>query len=72
MLSPDEIRALRSGKGYFTRKSILEALEAEGVKMTANTYASKEKGKAPFTVKEIRALVKILGITIEEGVEFFS
>ena len=72
MRSAEEIKKLRSGRGFFTRQSVLDALEQEGISMTRVTYTSKEHGKTPFTAREIKALIKIYGITAEEGLEFFA
>ena len=67
-----EIRKLRCGKGYFSQRAMVEALREKGIKTTHQTYSKKENGNTPFTAREIRALVEILGLTAEEGLEFFS
>lgn len=67
-----EIRKLRSGKGYFSQRAMVEALREKGIKTTHQTYSKKENGITPFTAKEIRALVEILDLSAEEGLEFFS
>ena len=70
--SENEIKMLRSGKGYFTLVSMVEALKQEGVALTTRALALKEKGKSPYTTKEVVALSKILGISLEEAVSFFG
>lgn len=72
MRRPKEIKMLRSGKGLFTAKDVVEALAKEGIKMTPHTYLNKENGKTAFTAKEIRAMSYVFGMTIGEAMDIFS
>ena len=67
-----EIRKLRCSKGFFSQRAMVEALKEKGIRTTPQTYSKRENGTTPFTVKEIKALTEILGLTTEEGLEFFS
>ena len=50
----------------------MEALRERGIRTSPQTYSKRENGVTPFTVREIMALTEILGLTVEEGLEFFS
>ena len=65
-----EIRMLRSGKGFFTQSDMLRALEKEGIRLTRAGYSAKENGKSPFTSKELVAIAKILGISLDEAASY--
>lgn len=67
-----EIRKLRCSKGFFSQQSIADALREHGISITRQTYHRKEHGEIPFSAKELKAMVEILGITAEEGIDFFS
>lgn len=71
MRSKDEIRAMRSGKGYFTLPRLADALEAEGVHTNARMLMLKEKGKVKYSAVEVKGLSKVLGISLEEAFDFF-
>ena len=71
MKTPDEIRALRSGKGFFAQMDMVKAMNAEGIPISRQSYSNKENGKSPFSAKDVVAMAKILGITLEEAVSFF-
>lgn len=70
--SEKEIKMLRSGKGYFTLVDMVKALKGEGVDITTRGLALKEKGRSPYTAKEIAALSKILEINMDEAFSFFA
>ena len=72
MRSAKEIKMLRSGKGYFTAKDVVEALAKEGVEMSPSTYRNKENGKYSFAAKEVRALSHVFGLSIGEAMDIFS
>ena len=67
-----DIRKLRCSKGYFSQRAMVKALKEKGIRTSPQTYSKRESGKTPFTVREIKALTEILGLTAEEGLEFFS
>lgn len=72
MWSEKQIKMMRCGKGLFTAKDMVDALAKEGVDIATSTYLGKEKGKRPFSAKEIRALSAVLGLTIGQAVDIFS
>lgn len=72
MRSEDEIKMLRSGHGYFTKQSMVDALEAEGITMSKATYTEREKGRVAFKASEIKALAKIFNMSMDEAVSFFA
>lgn len=72
MKSEKEIRMLRSGRGYFTKQSIVDALKAEGIEMTKATYTEREKGRVAWKTNEIKALAKIFEMSMDEAVSFFA
>lgn len=71
MKSALEIKKMRSGKGFFSRNDVIQALEKEGCNMTVQALFNKEHGKSPFTSKEIKVMSKIYEISLEEAYEFF-
>lgn len=72
MRTAKEIKMLRSGKGFFTLSDMVNALSDEGVSITKQAYSLKERGRTPFTAKEIDALSRILGMSLDEAFSFFA
>lgn len=79
MKTRDEIRALRSGLGYFTAEKMADAMTKKGIELSGNdgyhisrqSYWSREVGKIPFSKFEIEVLSAVLGISYKKALEYF-
>lgn len=71
MRSAVDIKKLRCSKGYFSQSDMTKALCEAGCKMTRQGYTNRESGHTTFTAKEIRALSKILEISLEDAFDYF-
>lgn len=78
MITAEEIKRLRSGKGFYNYRDMACALMAkaeeqdEKYKISGMAYSNKEKGKRPFTAREARLMAQVLEIPFDVALEYFS
>lgn len=79
MKTREEIKALRSGKRYFSAEKIAEEMTRRGKEKSGNSdyhiskqsYLSREVGKIPFSKFEIELLSEILDLGEKKAMEYF-